>query len=193
MKILALDLGKTKTVACEYEAVAGEARYATIKTRRDALHDLIVKYGPDRVVFEIGPAGGWLSDMVQTLGIALEVANISHPAWRWSNTKKKTDRSDALRLAQLSALRQLLQVRVPDRETRQWRSFIRYRHHLVRRRTGIKNRIRAILEREGDSLLYAFYFKVALLMYWAAQTVFIRSGFKTARCQASMAAASNSS
>ncbi len=116
MKILALDLGKTKTVACEYEVAAGEARYTTIKTRRDVIHDFIVKYGPDRVVFEIGLAAGWLSDMVHELRLELEVANTSHPAWRWSNTKKKTDRSDALRLAQLSTLRQLPQVRVPGRE-----------------------------------------------------------------------------
>jgi len=32
MKILALDLGKYKTVGCEYEAESGRHRYATVLT-----------------------------------------------------------------------------------------------------------------------------------------------------------------
>ena len=42
IKILALDLGKYKTVACEYEAVTGRHNFATIPTTPKALHDLIV-------------------------------------------------------------------------------------------------------------------------------------------------------
>ena len=42
MRILALDLGKYKTVACEYEAETGKHRFATMLTTPKALHDLIV-------------------------------------------------------------------------------------------------------------------------------------------------------
>jgi transposase len=66
--------------------------------------------------------------------------------------KKKTDRLDALKLAELSASNQLPLVHLPQREVRQWRSLIRYRHHLIARRTAIKNRIRSIFEGEGLSL-----------------------------------------
>ena len=41
MRILALDLGKYKTVACEYEAENGRHRFATVLTTPKALHDLI--------------------------------------------------------------------------------------------------------------------------------------------------------
>jgi transposase len=35
---------------------------------------------------------------------------------------------------------------------RQWRALIRYRHHLVRRRTLIRNWIRALFEQAGVAL-----------------------------------------
>jgi hypothetical protein len=45
MRILALDLGKYKTVACEYEAESGRHRFATVLTTPKALHDLMVDRG----------------------------------------------------------------------------------------------------------------------------------------------------
>lgn len=152
MKILALDLGKTKTVACDYESDSAEHRFLAIRTSPTDLRALIAKCRPDRVVLEACPAAGWVADLVAAMEVDVQVANTTHPAWRWSNTKRKNDRSDALRLAQLSALNQLPRVHLPGGDVRQWRALIRYRHHLVRRRTQIKNRIRALLEREGLAL-----------------------------------------
>jgi transposase len=57
-----------------------------------------------------------------------------------------------LKLAQLSAVNQLPQVVVPERNTRQWRALIEYRQRLVARRTAVKNHIRALLDREGRTL-----------------------------------------
>ena len=79
----------------------------------------------------------------------LEVANPTHDAWRWRNVKRKTDRLDALKLAHLSAARQLPLVHLPQRSVRQWRSLIQYRHRIVGRRTRVKNRIRGLLTGEG--------------------------------------------
>ena len=53
MRILALDLGKYKSVACDYEAETGRHRFATILTNPQAVHDLIEDREPDRVVIEI--------------------------------------------------------------------------------------------------------------------------------------------
>lgn len=63
--------------------------------------------------------------------------------------RAKSDRLDALKLAQLSAMNQLSLVHVPERNIRQWRSLIAYRKRMVGRRTQIRNTIRAILDREG--------------------------------------------
>ena len=152
MKILAIDLGKTKSVACCYESESAEHRFLTIPTTPQDLHDLVVKLEPDRVVIEICSAAGWVADLMEAVEVELQIANTAAPAWRWSNTKRKTDRDDALRLAQLSALNQLPQVVLPPRDVRQWRALIRYRHHLVGRRTQIRNRIRALFDRQGIDL-----------------------------------------
>jgi transposase len=152
MRILALDLGKYKTVACDYEAETGRHRFVTVLTTPKALHDLISDREPDRVVIEICSIAGWVSDLVRTLGIELQVANTTDERWHWRKVKTKNDRSDALKLAQLSAVNQLRTVHVPESEMRQWRALIGYRQHLVQRRTKIKNHIRELLLREGQLL-----------------------------------------
>ena len=152
MRILALDLGKYKTVACEYEAETGRHRFVTVLTTAKALHDLMVDREPQRVVIEICSIAGWVSDLVRSLGIELQVANTADERWRWRNVKQKNDRNDALKAAQLSAVNQLCPVHVPELTVRQWRALIAYRAKLVQRRTKIKNHIRDLLLREGQLL-----------------------------------------
>jgi transposase len=152
MKILALDLGKYKTVACDYEAESGKHEFTSVATTPQALHDLLVEREPDRVVIEICSIAGWVCDLVRVLGIEMEVANTADDAWRWRKVKKKNDRQDALKAARLSAVNQLRLVHIPEKETRQWRALIAYRQQLVRRRTKVKNHIRDLLLREGQLL-----------------------------------------
>jgi transposase len=147
--ILAIDLGKFKSVACIYRAQDGQHHFRTLPTLPAAMHDLIVEVQPDRVVIEIGSAAGWVKDMCQALEIEVSVANPNHEAWRWKSVKRKTDKDDALKLAQLSAMGQLPTLTLPDAKVRQWRNLITYRHTLICRRTAIKNSIRSILDRQG--------------------------------------------
>ncbi|MFA9480046.1 transposase [Phycisphaerales bacterium AB-hyl4] len=125
--ILAIDLGKFKSVACKYQTATGEHTFQTLPTSPTALHDLIVDIQPTRVVIEIGSAAGWIKDLCEALNVSIEVANPNHEAWRWKNIKRKTDKDDALKLAQLSVMGQLPTVTLPSKNVRQWRSFIAYR------------------------------------------------------------------
>jgi transposase len=86
------------------------------------------------------------------MGVEVQVANTSDDAWRWRKVKKKNDRCDALKAAQLSAVNQLREVHVPRIDMRQWRALIAYRQQLVRRRGQVKNTIRDLLLREGQIL-----------------------------------------
>lgn len=149
MKILAIDLGKFKSVACFYQTGTESHAFETVPTRPQELHDLIVSDSPDRVVIEAGNQAGWVKDLCVTLEVPIEVANPNHEGWRWKNVKRKTDRDDALKLAKLSAVGQLPTVLLPDAATRQWRALITYRSKLVSRRTSIKNSIRSLLDRQG--------------------------------------------
>src|SRR5579862_265117 len=149
MKILAIDLGKNKSVFLDSITGNGEQQYGTVQTTPQAIHNLLVEHAPDRVVIEAGPAAGWVCDGVQALGIEVQVANGNDERWHWKKVKRKTDRDDALKLAQMSEMGCLPTVYMPPARVRQWRSLIEYRHRLVDRRTAIKNNIRSVFERQG--------------------------------------------
>ena len=152
MKILALDLGKYKTVGCDYERESGAHRFQARITTPAALEELVKEVKPDRVVIEVCNIAGWVSDLLRGMGVEVQVANTSDDAWRWRKVKKKNDRSDALKLARLSAVNQLGEVHIPMIDVRQWRALIAFRQQLVKRRGKVKNHIRDLLISEGQML-----------------------------------------
>jgi transposase len=149
MRILALDLGKNKCVFVEYVAGNGRRSFGKIGTNAQELEKLLERCVPDRLVIEACPASGWVCDLAERRKVPVQVANGNDERWRWKTVKEKSDRKDALKLAQLSEMDSLPMVHVPGPGVRQWRSLIKYRHELVDRRTAIKNSIRAIYERQG--------------------------------------------
>src|SRR4030095_9456141 len=83
------------------------------------------------------------------IGVACKVANTASEAWKYKHAKRKTDRDDALRLAQLEALGQRPEVVVPEKRVREWRALIAHRQALVTQRVAAQNRIRAVLVGQG--------------------------------------------
>ena len=152
MQILSLDLGKNKTVGCDYERESGKHRFKTAFSTRAGLTQLVREVKPDRVVIEVCSIAGWVCDLLGEMGIEVQVANTSDDAWRWRKVKKKNDRCDALKAAQLSAVNQIREVHIPTIAVRQWRALIAFRQQLVQRRTRVKNHVRDLLLREGQIL-----------------------------------------
>jgi transposase len=147
--ILAIDLGKYKSVACLYAGDPAAATFVSFPTDRDRLQKLFTKHRPAAVVTEACLLAGWAHDLCAELGLPCHVANTASEAWKFKHAKRKTDRDDALRLAQLFALGQLPTVTVPPPPTRQWRALIAGRPALVGRRVAVQNRVRAILVGQG--------------------------------------------
>ena len=88
-------------------------------------------------------------------GLASKRSRLREPAVRRGSGRtsmKKTDREDALKVAQLSAMGQIAPVHMPSRATRQWRMLMEYRGRLVDARTAIRNRIRAVLRSQALDL-----------------------------------------
>ena len=122
--IIALDLGKFKTVACVMNAATRAHEFATVPTTPAALHELIAaRAGTDPaaalVVLEACDCAGWVHDLAAALGCRVTVANANHEAWRWRRVKRKTDRDDAPKLAKMALLGQLPAVHVPPPDARQ--------------------------------------------------------------------------
>jgi transposase len=147
--ILAIDLGKYKSVACAYDRATAQAAFDTITTGRAERLRLLERHRPALVVIEACVLAGWVHDLCADRGLACQVAHTASEAWKFKHTKRKTDKDDALRLAQLEALGQLPTVATPPPQTRQWRSLIAYRQVLVGRRCAGQNRIRALLVGQG--------------------------------------------
>lgn len=149
--ILALDLGKNKSVSCLLKNEA-EPVFDTHATSPAIFHDLFVEVTPQVVVIEVGSVCGWVCDLCRALGIKVAVANTNDDRWVWRNVKRKTDRDDARKLAEMYLAGKLPEVHMPMPEVRQWRSLIEYRTSLVRRRTAVRNTIHALMLREGRAL-----------------------------------------
>jgi transposase len=147
--ILAIDLGKYKSVACAYDRATAQARFDSFTTSRHELRKRFDQLRPAVVVIEACALAGWVADLCAELGLPCKVANTASEAWKFQHTKRKTDRDDALRLAQLEALGQLPTVVLPPKQTREWRALIAYRQNLVGRRCAVQNRIRALLVGQG--------------------------------------------
>jgi hypothetical protein len=149
MKILALDLGKDKAVACDYRSDSAEHRSLTVRTAPAERRAVIAKRRPGRVVPEAGPAAGGVADLIAALGHDAQRAKTTHPAWHGSDPTRKDDRADARRWAPLSARDPRPQVSLPKGEVRPWRVPIRSRHPLIRRRTESKDPRRSRRGRDG--------------------------------------------
>jgi transposase len=147
--ILAIDLGKYKSVACIHDPATGEFRFTTFDTTRAELQKLLDSQSPAVVIIEACLLAGWVHDLCSELGVRCLVANTASEAWKFKHLKRKTDRDDALRLAQLHLLGQLPTVNLPPSSVRQWRSLIACRQTLVGRRIAAQNRIRALFVAQG--------------------------------------------
>jgi transposase len=147
--IVAVDLGKYKSVACVHVPATGEYRFTTFETTRAELRKLVGREQPGVVVIEACLLAGWVHDLCGELGIRCLVANTASEAWKFKHLKRKTDKDDALRLAQLYLLSQLPTVTLPPTTVRQWRSLIACRQALVGRRVAVQNRIRALFVAQG--------------------------------------------
>ena len=69
MKILAIDLGKYKSVACNYVTATGKARFATVVTHVLELDRLLQRENPDLVVIETCSIAGWVHDLCCQRGV----------------------------------------------------------------------------------------------------------------------------
>jgi transposase len=146
--ILAIDLGKYNSVACLYRS-ADEQRFVSFATSRAEIARMLDKHQPSIVLIEACLLAGWVYDLCTEKGVSCLVANTTSEAWKFKHLKRKTDRDDALRLAEIYRLGKFPTVHLPAKEVREQRGLIDTRQKLVGRRVAMQNRIRAILVGQG--------------------------------------------
>lgn len=99
----------------------------------------------------------WLLELIEAQGVSVKLA---HPlrVRLIADAKIKTDRIDAKILAQLERTGFLPEAYIPPPEVREQREWLRYRTALVHTRTGLKNRVHAVLDKLGITHEYTDLF-----------------------------------
>jgi transposase len=101
-----------------------------------------------QVAIEASASGSFVYEQLDEQGVEVHLA---HPTMVKPFAKKhvKTDKIDAIVLAQLLRMEYLPESYVPGEEMRDLRTLVRHRAGLVRIRTSLKNRVHALLTMEG--------------------------------------------
>jgi transposase len=147
--ILAIDLGRYKSVACVYDRRTHGHTFRKVDMTPEAVDRLLARHPGAVVVVEACANAGWVHDRAAAAGHPVKVANTAAEGWKFRHRKRKTDRDDALRLAELEAIGRLPTVALPDPPTRQRRLLITARQELVGRRVRCQNRLRGLLAGVG--------------------------------------------
>jgi len=144
-----LDVHARSVVATGLDAVTAEV----FKQRLVPAHEVVIEWlrglpGPVAVTYEAGPTGFGLYRAITAAGIRCEVAapsKLSRPA----GDRVKTDAKDALLLAQLLQVGQIVPVRVPTVTEEAARDLVRAREDVRGDLMRARHRVSKLLLRHG--------------------------------------------
>jgi transposase len=119
----------------------------------------------DAVTFESTGNAWYFYDLLTPLVASATVANPIQVALI-AKARVKTDPRDALTLARLLAARMLPSVWVPPTEVRELRALVAHRQRLVKQRTQVRNRLRAVLIRHNLVAPAADIFGASQRAWW---------------------------
>lgn len=152
MKILALDIGKFKTMCCLFDSKTRKHEFFEVTTDRHYLSTIFKSYKVDLVVMEACGPSGWINDLAISHAHKTLVCSTNEDAWKWNNVKRKTDKDDALKLARMAAMGELKPVHMPSEQHREFRSLVKYRKTLDYRINKTKCTIRAWFVNHGITI-----------------------------------------
>jgi transposase len=118
---------------------------------------LLENVGASRIALEATYGWEWLADVLQDAGYELHLA---HPmrTKAIASARVKTDAVDARTLAQLLRADLLPEAYIAPRELRDLRDLLRHRVALTRMRSSLKNRVSAVLAKNGIQRPYSDLF-----------------------------------
>lgn len=144
-----LDVHARSVVACAIDGESGELHRARLSPDHGEIHRWLQGLeGPVAVAYEAGPTGFGLSRFLQAQGIACVVAAPSKLA-RPSGDRVKTDARDALHLARLLRMGEVVPVAVPTMEQEAARDLVRAREAARGDLMRARHRVSKLLLRHG--------------------------------------------
>jgi transposase len=146
---IGVDLGKRKAVVVKKDRQGKITGKVTVPVTQAALESYFSKQDrKSQVVVEA--TGNWMY-LYETIERYTPQVVLAHPlkTRAIAEARIKTDTIDATTLAELLRLDGIPKAYIPPREVRDIREVLRYRASLVSVRVGIKNKIHAVLTKNG--------------------------------------------
>lgn len=152
MENIGLDVHKRETQVCVLTE-AGELREERLPTSRERLAARFAPQAPSRILLEASTESEWIAQLLEGLGHEVIVADPGFaPMYGRTRRVIKTDRRDALALAEAARRGVYRRVYRPPAARRAQRALLTVRETLVRTRTRSTNVVRAFLRQEGRRL-----------------------------------------
>jgi len=153
MLSIGLDVSDRKTHFHVLSPEGKSLRSGAISTNPRRLRAFLSGFRPSRVAFEVGAHSPWMEEISQDLGHETIVANPRRVKLISQNTRK-TDRADALFLAQLARVdpKLLAPIKHVSRQTRADRALLEARDALVRMRSSLVAHCRGVVKPFGVRL-----------------------------------------
>lgn len=155
---IGIDIHKRLEVVCEIENDGRIAKEYSFPNTDEAWNAFMSAHSADDpIALEASTSGKYAARLLRDHGFDVTMANPGKMKAIYESYKK-TDRNDARILAKKLREGELPQSYLPSREIDEIRSLVRYRRSLGDEMTQIKNRVHAILARNGISILAADIF-----------------------------------
>jgi len=153
MQFIGFDVHKQSFSAAILDSECGSMRRVRGPMTRDGLIDCLDFPGPKKAVFEAGRTWSLFYELVQDL---VEEVQMAHPlkVRAIAEAKIKTDAVDAATLAQLLAADLIPPSHLRQQDNRAAQQILRQRMYFVRLRTGLKNRIHVLIDRQWPEVRY---------------------------------------
>jgi transposase len=143
-----IDLHRRRSVIIRKNAAGELLSKVHIDNDPVALAAAVAAAGPEpEVVIEATFGWYWAVDLLTEMGAHVHLA---HPLGNnWGNRRVKNDERDATDLVDLLRLGRLAEAWIAPPELRELRELVRYRHKLVRLRSGLKAQVHAVMGKHG--------------------------------------------
>jgi len=147
---IGMDLGNRSSHIAIFDRETGEIREAQVESTPEAVQDFFADYPGARVIFEVGQHSRWVQQVLQGLEVDPYCLDPRRLALI-SKSIKKTDKNDAIQLAQLGSMMPQALHTVVHRspQTHADLAVLDSRRHLVDQRTALVNRIRLLVKTTG--------------------------------------------
>jgi transposase len=149
-----LDVSMEETSLCVLDQTGKLIFEGSTPSRPQAIAKVLRHQAPNanRIVFETGSLSNWLWHELKALGLPVVCLDARHTHAALSMRMNKSDRNDALGLAELARMGWYREAKVKSMESRQIRAMLAARAKLVDLRRDIENQMRGLLKGLGIML-----------------------------------------